>query len=146
MKREAVVILGVFVICLLAVAAGCASNSRWIMPTAQQLSTERSDLVDVEALGRGRAIAMTACSECHRQYWPVEYRTDEWPGILEVMGERASLSGEDLRSVTLYLTVASDFVSDIDIVAESSVGTDSAIVTVNDRVEADHSVGDEPAE
>ena len=110
MKREWVLFLGAFVLCLSAAAAGCVTSSRWSMPTAQQLSTEWSRPVDLEALDRGRVIAMTECSECHRQYWPGEYETEEWPDILEEMARRASLSGEELESVTLYLTVASDIV------------------------------------
>ena len=82
----------------------------WAVPTAQQLSREWPRAIDLDALDRGRVIAMTECSECHRQYWPGEYETEEWPDILEEMAQRASLSGEELESVTLYLTVASDIV------------------------------------
>jgi uncharacterized protein with PIN domain len=57
---------------------------------------------DEAALRRGRALAMTECTECHRYYWPHEYSAEQWRGIVKKMGKRASLSSAQTEAVELY--------------------------------------------
>ncbi len=62
---------------------------------------------DLEALRRGRALAVTECTGCHRLYWPNEYSPKEWPGIVRKMGARSSLSDSQTRDLESYYVSAS---------------------------------------
>ena len=78
------------------------------MPTIRELATHGlPPEVDVTALDRGRAIAITECAGCHRHYWPEERRPNHWSRILRKMGERASLSGEEVEDLELYFSTVS---------------------------------------
>ena len=102
--------------CILAVvgeavlaATGCQIQRRLFMPTSGQLVdlhlvTAEEDL---DALERGRAIAVIDCSGCHRQYWPAEYTPGEWKRIIRVMSRRASLSREESADVGAYFRAVS---------------------------------------
>lgn len=43
------------------------------------------------------------CSACHALHNPNEFTANQWPGILKVMGQNASLDQQDLNLVTRYL-------------------------------------------
>jgi hypothetical protein len=78
------------------------------MPTILQLETRGlPPEIDVGALDRGRAIAITECAGCHRHYWPEERRPNHWSRILRNMGERASLSSEEVEDLQLYFSTVS---------------------------------------
>jgi hypothetical protein len=62
---------------------------------------------DLEGLRRGRALAVTECTGCHRLYWPNEYSPKEWPGIVRKMGARSSLSDSQIRDLESYYVSAS---------------------------------------
>jgi mono/diheme cytochrome c family protein len=93
-------------ISLLLIAAffvGCATNQVAVL-TSEQMAAQG---IDETALRRGRALAMTECTECHRFYRPHEYSPEQWPGIIERMGRRASLSGSQIEDVRLYFVTMS---------------------------------------
>jgi hypothetical protein len=62
---------------------------------------------DLESLRRGRALAVTECTGCHRLYWPNEYSPKEWTGIVRKMGARSSLSDSQMRDLESYYVSAS---------------------------------------
>ncbi|MBI4830466.1 MAG: hypothetical protein HY801_02710 [Candidatus Lindowbacteria bacterium] len=99
-KRILVVLTTLFV--------GCATVSG-TMPSPEQLMAEgvAPGDADVAALARGRAIAITECTGCHRLYWPHEYSPEVWPGIVRKMGYRASLTEDQIQELKLYLVTAS---------------------------------------
>ena len=59
------------------------------------------------ALRRGHALWVTECAQCHRPFWPGEYRPEQWQGIVRTMGRRASLGERDLFDLGAYLEAAS---------------------------------------
>lgn len=79
------------------------------MPTAERLV----DLGIVEAgsnldaLNRGRAIAIVDCRDCHRQYWPQEFRSNRWPRLTRKMGHLASLRQTEIVDLRSYMVEAS---------------------------------------
>jgi len=77
---------------------GCATASE-LDATADHTATRG---VDEAALRRGKVLAMTECTECHRYHWPHEYSAEEWPGIVKRMGKRAALSVSQTEDVELY--------------------------------------------
>ena len=90
------------------VIAGCLTTQN-AMPTAQQLvdmGLVDAD-ADVQALHKGRALAMTACIECHRTYFPQEYHPARWPHLAEEMGEMSNLRPDQIRALRAYMVAAS---------------------------------------
>ncbi|MBI5118588.1 hypothetical protein HZA56_19135 [Candidatus Poribacteria bacterium] len=87
---------------------GCATASG-TMPSPGQLAAGgvAASEADMAALGRGRALAVTECTTCHRLYWPHEYPAEAWPGIVRKMGPRASLTGDQMEDLSVYLVTAS---------------------------------------
>jgi hypothetical protein len=85
-----------------AVLAGCATSAG-TLPTPGQLASG----ADMASLRRGRALAVTDCTSCHRLYWPREYQPDEWPRIVREMAGLMSLSKTQVRDLTLYFRAAS---------------------------------------
>lgn len=119
-KLSALVLIG------LATLLSACQGHRYTFPTVEQLSTVFEEWSPspsashdsqtttanlsgplAEQLERGRMLAVTECSDCHRQYWPVEYSVDEWPGIIVRMGRRASLDPEDVADLRVYFDHAS---------------------------------------
>lgn len=110
------------------IAASC-SGRRLGFPTVESLrqvglldaSTAGTDTVGISTRGastdsvreliaqleRGRALASVECSDCHRQYWPAEHPTSEWPMIIRDMGDRASLASQEITDVETYFHFAS---------------------------------------
>ncbi len=89
---------------------GCVSLSQMTMPTAEELAIHMPYSADLRALESGREIAMIDCTDCHRTYWPAEYPPQEWSGILDKMGRRASLSEHEIQDVKLYFATVSEFI------------------------------------
>lgn len=94
--------------CTLAtVLQSCATTTR-SMPTAERLV----DLGIVEpdsnlkSLNRGRAIAIVDCRECHRQFWPQEFASNQWPRLTRRMGDRASLRRDQIDDLRYYMVEA----------------------------------------
>jgi uncharacterized protein with PIN domain len=77
---------------------GCATTSEPVL-TSEQMAARG---IDEAAMRRGRALAMTECTECHRYYWPHEYSVEQWRGIVKKMGKRASLSKSQIEDLELY--------------------------------------------
>ena len=88
--------------------AACTISTR-SLPTADQLAKYQApDIkVDVTALRRGRALAVTNCAGCHRFFYPEEYSNGEWPEIIRDMGKVSSLNNKQLKDVMYYFNVAS---------------------------------------
>jgi hypothetical protein len=101
-----VIIIGVmgFVIFLF----GCAASNRQL-PMPEQLIAQGviTEGVDATILLRGRALAVTECTSCHRFYWPQDYPPEAWRGIAKLMGKRASLSKTQIKDLELYFVGAS---------------------------------------
>lgn len=85
---------------------GCAAAGP-SLPTAEELVGSSAASPQGEALRRGRAIAATECTGCHRLFWPREYSPAEWRVIAQKMGLRASLGEEQIRDLSAYLEAAS---------------------------------------
>lgn len=87
---------------------GCASSS-YAMPTGEQLKilgvVEAN--ADTKSINKGRALAMTKCMGCHRQYWPKRYSSHRWPKLAKDMGRRASLTSSQIEDLSAYLVAAS---------------------------------------
>ena len=90
----------------LAVLAGCAAGSR-SLPPAERLVTEEPGR-DLETLARGRALTVTECSACHRQYWPSEYTPQQWAKLARTMGGKADLGRTDRQALERYLVAAAE--------------------------------------
>lgn len=90
------------------VIAGCLTTQN-TMPTARQLvdmGLVESD-ANLDTLHEGRALAMTACLECHRTYFPQEYHPARWPFLAQEMGEVSHLNPEQIRALRAYMVAAS---------------------------------------
>ena len=79
------------------------------LPLPDQLAAQGviPEDADAAALRRGRALAITECSKCHQFYWPRKYLPESWPDIIKKNGERAGLSGNQIRDLELYFVAAS---------------------------------------
>ena len=77
------------------------------MPPASVLVTAGyADNSESETLERGRILAVTECTECHRIYWPAEFAPLDWPDILDDMGGRASLESDGVDAIGKYYVAA----------------------------------------
>jgi mono/diheme cytochrome c family protein len=87
---------------------GCITLER-SLPTAETLLTYDTvpKDVDTKALNRGRALAVTQCSSCHRFFFPDEYLPEEWRAIIRNMAQRMSLNQKQVEDIDLYFQVAS---------------------------------------
>ena len=90
--------VAIMIFLIAAIIMGCATT---LEPgiTSEQMAAQD---IDEAVLRRGRALAMTECTECHRYYWPHEYSIEQWRGIVKKMGKRASLSSSQTEAVELY--------------------------------------------
>lgn len=90
------------------ISSGCVTIDR-SLPTAETLLTYDTvpKNVDTKALNRGRALAVTQCSSCHRFFFPEEYSPDEWRVIIRNMAKRMLLNQKQLEAIDLYFHVAS---------------------------------------
>ncbi len=86
---------------------GCSTSNSLIQPEQLMKQDVIEPGADLETLRRGRAIAVTECTGCHRLYWPNEYPPSEWVAIVRKMGGRASLSDTQIRDLQAYYVSAS---------------------------------------
>lgn len=98
----------VFILGLLfLIIAGCAASSDSLLTAKQLVSSGlASENVDMDALRRGRALAVRECAACHRFYFPKEYSSEEWPKIIRKMGKRMGLDQRDIADLDLYFQLA----------------------------------------
>ncbi len=61
---------------------------------------------DPETAKRGRALAESTCTDCHRYYSPAEYAPEAWPGIVESMGKMADTPHHDQWAIATYMVEA----------------------------------------
>ena len=95
-------------VALLLWVGGCTESSR-MMPMPGDLiagGVVASD-TDPRSLRRGRALAVTACTQCHRLYWPGEQPPEVWRRLGRDMASRASLSARQTEDLMLYVEAAS---------------------------------------
>lgn len=99
-----VLILGL----LFLIIVGCAASSDSLL-TAKQLVSYgvAPEDADMDALRRGRAMAVRECAACHRFYFPKEYSSEEWPKIIRKMGKRMGLDQRTIADLDLYFQLAS---------------------------------------
>ena len=83
--------------------AGCASGPS-PYPTPDELATRGnlSPEATEEALGKGRALLMTACGRCHRPRLPRQYPMGTWERVLRG-GHRASLTPDQVEALLSYV-------------------------------------------
>jgi cytochrome c553 len=101
-----ILVAGGFLAAAASGVAGCAAAGA-SLPTAEELMGSAAASREGEALRRGRAIAATECTGCHRLFWPRDYSPAEWRVIARTMGLRASLAEEQIRDLSAYLDAAS---------------------------------------
>ena len=89
----------------LLLVTGCVTG-RLPMPEQLVRSGAVPQGADLASLKKGRAVMITSCTECHRFYWPHEYRPDEWREILPDMAGRSSLSEEQTENITRYILLS----------------------------------------
>jgi diheme cytochrome c len=106
MNRKSFGALLTLLLMSLVVALGCAGGGR-SLPTALQLPGPGQTPAQMQALARGRALAVTECAACHRFFWPDEYPPEDWPEIMERMAPLASLSPKQGKELTAYMVAAS---------------------------------------
>jgi hypothetical protein len=102
--RRFILILGLLVL----IFNGCSTLDS-SLPTAESLLIYEivPKDVDTKALNRGRALAVTECSGCHRFFFPQEYSPEEWRRIIRAMGKRMSLGGKQIEDLNLYFQLTS---------------------------------------
>ena len=74
------------------------------MPTAKMAAQSG---YPIEDLGKGHAIFLRQCTQCHERMIPKEIPTNEWKHIVPGMAWSAGLSKEEERLVTEYIIAAS---------------------------------------
>jgi hypothetical protein len=87
---------GFAVIGIMAITAGCSTS---------QTAKERVAVVSedgAEAARRGRILAATECTTCHRAYHREEYSPGEWSEIIKRMGARVSLDAARIKDLKAY--------------------------------------------
>jgi hypothetical protein len=92
---------------LAATGLACCAGRGYAFPTADVVAPAGSDDLAREQLRRGRVIAITGCTGCHRALAPGQYPPARWPGIVRDMGARAGLSSDDVRDLAAYFVAAS---------------------------------------
>ena len=91
--------------------AGCGATSM-SLPTAEQLvANDIAGDADMGALKRGRALALKECSNCHRFYYPEEYKPQAWPRIIRSKGKRLLLNPKQTEELLLYFQLSSEAAS-----------------------------------
>jgi len=73
------------------------------VPTA--IDAERSG-ISLDSLLQGRELYIQHCASCHTLYLPENYTSEEWPGIMDRMQERAGLDLAGKERVLAYLLAA----------------------------------------
>jgi hypothetical protein len=92
--------------CIVVIGA-CAMSGMNTMPPASVLITAGyAENSESENLERGRILAVTECTECHRIYWPAEFMPLDWSDILDDMGGRASLEADGVDAIRKYYVTA----------------------------------------
>lgn len=76
-------------------------------PLAPSPEMAEASNLPIEDLGKGHAIFMRQCTQCHEQRIPNEIPTKEWHKIVPGMAWNAGLSKEEERLVTEYVVAAS---------------------------------------
>ena len=105
--------LGVFVLLGVTLTAGIgltAGGRRWsVLPTARALVAADAPGASGRycSMQRGRALAVTECTTCHRFFFPYEYPSAIWSKLTKNMGRKASLSNRQIGDLTRYMVAAS---------------------------------------
>ncbi|MFC5051285.1 c-type cytochrome [Rubritalea spongiae] len=76
-------------------------------PLAPSPALAAQSNIPLEDLGRGHAIFMRQCTQCHEKRIPNEIPTDQWHVIVPGMAWNAGLSKEEEKLVTDYVIAAS---------------------------------------
>jgi len=95
---------GEFLLLILGVALvgmGCAAVGG---PSGSGVSLASMNEADLGAYQRGRALASTECTQCHRLYRPQEFSLEDWPNIIRKMGSRSSFNRAQTEDVIFYYT------------------------------------------
>lgn len=112
-KRYRKFYLGVFVLLGVALTAGVGFTGgvcrRSALPTARALVAADAPGAAERycSMQRGRALAVTECTRCHRFFFPCEYPAEIWPSVMRNMGRRSNLSKRQVGDITRYMVVAS---------------------------------------
>jgi mono/diheme cytochrome c family protein len=76
-------------------------------PFAPTPALAKQSGIPLENLGKGHAIFMRQCTQCHEKRIPNEIPTKEWHTIVPGMAWNAGLSKEEEKLVTDYVVAAS---------------------------------------
>lgn len=105
--------LGVFILLGVALTAGVGFTGgvcRWsALPTAKELLAAGATGAGEQycSMQRGRALAVTECTRCHRFFFPCEYPAPMWPSLIQDMGRSAVLTKRQIGDMTRYMVAAS---------------------------------------
>jgi len=79
------------------------------LPTAAELAASGAlpEGADIAVLNRGRTLAITKCSGCHRFCWPEEYSARDWTKVVRRQGRRMSLGRGQIGAIEAYFVTAS---------------------------------------
>ena len=83
--------------------AGCADTKLIPAPTAEMALKSGQNL---ETLGRGHTVYITACARCHEPMMPSEISGEEWHVVVPGMSWNAGISDEDEQAVMKYIMAA----------------------------------------
>lgn len=84
---------------LLVALIGCSPR---LPPHATAADAERAN-VALSELATGRTMLIKKCGGCHRAPHPSVHTAAEWPRQLDEMSARSNLTGDQRRSIELYL-------------------------------------------
>jgi mono/diheme cytochrome c family protein len=66
-------------------------------------ATSRTETSAADAPGRGHALFLAKCNQCHAYPQPTNYTATQWKRILVEMGRRASLTRGEREQVLQYI-------------------------------------------
>lgn len=87
--------------------AGCSAPPEPVeidVQTAQNLGYPDASLAELQG---GFELYVAKCASCHDLRYPASKKTEQWSGVMSIMGERAKLDEADHALVQMYLEALS---------------------------------------
>lgn len=107
MEKQRQMMLVAFLLSMILLACGSHTPTR-TAPEEFSRGDQVPEDVDQESFVRGRALAMTECTGCHRYFYPREYTSDEWRRIIRKKTKRLSLIPKESEDLELFFRTASE--------------------------------------
>lgn len=89
-----------------ALLAGCVSAIPVPTERDAEVGARMYPGLTLEELNRGRQLYISKCASCHTLFLPADRAPAQWPGLVEQMSERASLTLQSRAAIERYLTTA----------------------------------------